>query len=71
MGRTAGSKLDEADKLHAHALRIRKHDAESADQLEAAARRKRRSAIKQMTRRPKPRKAGVVGGGRELDVGIG
>lgn len=69
MGRTAGSKLDEADRLHAHAIKIRKHDPDSADALEAAARRKRKSAIKQMTRRPKPRGKGGAKAGKELDFG--
>ena len=53
MGKTATSKLAEADTLDATANRIVKRDAESARELHDLARAKRKSAIKQMKRRPK------------------
>ena len=53
MGKTAQSKLEEADDLNKTATRIRKKDAESARALDNLARSKRKSAIKQMRRRPK------------------
>jgi len=53
MGKTATSKLAEADSLDATASRIVKKDAESARELRELARAKRKSAIKQMRRRPK------------------
>jgi len=53
MSRTAMGKLSEADDLNKTAQRIRKRDPESARQLDDLARTKRRSAIKQLRRRPK------------------
>lgn len=83
MGRTAEDKLREADLLHGHAVRVRKSDPGSADALEAAARRKRASAIKQLRRRPKRRGPGGTSrnqpreepgqdidlGGKDIDLG--
>ena len=53
MSRTALGKLGEADELNKTATRIRKRDPESARSLDDLARTKRRSAIKQLKRRPK------------------
>lgn len=53
MGKTAMSKLAEADELNKNAVRIRKRDPESARELDGLARKKRKSAIKQMNRHPK------------------
>lgn len=59
MSRTAMGKLEEADDLNKTASRIRKRDPESARDLDALARTKRRSAIRQMRRRPKHGKTAV------------
>lgn len=56
MGKSALSKLAEADDLNKTATKIRKRDGESARELDDLARRKRKSAIKQMKRRPKSKK---------------
>lgn len=53
MGRSAMSKLAEADDLDSRAGKIAKRDADSARELRDLARVKRKSAIKQMKRRPK------------------
>lgn len=53
MGRSAMSKLDEADELTRKASKLRKKDSESARELDDLARSKRKSAIKQLKRRPK------------------
>lgn len=53
MGRSALSKLADADDLNKSATRIRKRDPENARALDDLARSKRKSAIKQMRRRPK------------------
>lgn len=60
MGRSAMSKLQEADTLTQQAGRLIKSDPESSRELKELARAKRRSAIKQMKRRPKPNKHRVV-----------
>lgn len=56
MSRTAMGKLGEADELNKTATKIRKRDPESARALDDLARGKRKSAIRQMKRRPKARK---------------
>ncbi|KKL72561.1 hypothetical protein LCGC14_2083680 [marine sediment metagenome] len=53
MGRSAESKLDRADSFNKTAAKIRKKDPESARELDVLARVQRRSAIKQLKRRPK------------------
>lgn len=53
MGRNAMSKLAEADDLNKTATRIRKRDPDNARALDDLAHSKRRSAIRQMKRRPK------------------
>jgi len=53
MGKSAQSKLGEADDLDKIAGRLRKRDPESARELGGLARAKRKSAIKQLKRRPK------------------
>lgn len=60
MSRSAMGKLAEADELNKTAQKIRKRDSESARQLDDLARSKRKSAIKQMKRRPKKGKSSVV-----------
>jgi len=60
MGKTAMSKLAEADEFNKIALRIRKRDTESSMALDNLARVKRRSAIKQLKRHPK-RKGRKIG----------
>lgn len=61
MSKTAIGKLDEADGLNKTATKIRKRDPESARQLDDLARGKRKSAIRQLKRRPKrSRRARVV-----------
>jgi len=47
------SKMREADELDKTATRINKRDPESSGQLKDLARSKRKSAIRQMKRRPK------------------
>ena len=56
MGRSAMSKLSEASELNKEAGKIRKRDPESARSLDDLARIKRKSAIKQMKRRPRRNK---------------
>lgn len=51
MAKSAMGKLSEADDLNKTASKIRKRDPESARSLDELARKKRRSAIKQMNRR--------------------
>lgn len=63
MGRSALSKLADASDLNKEAQKIKKRDPESARELDDLARRKRKSAIKQMKRRPK-RAAGTLPGMR-------
>ena len=53
MGRTARSKLDEARQLDKDADTLKKRDPEAASLMDGLARAKRRSAIRQMKRRPK------------------
>ena len=53
MGKSAESKLERADFLNATASKIRKKDAESARELDELARTTRKSAIRQLKRRPK------------------
>lgn len=55
MGRSALSKLADADELSKRATGLRKRDPESARELDNLARSKRKSAIKQLKRRPKKR----------------
>lgn len=52
MGRSADSKFEEADRLDKRATNVGKRDPESARQMHDLARTKRKSAIKQMRRRP-------------------
>lgn len=62
MGRSALSKLADASDLNKEAAKIKKRDPESARALDDLARLKRKSAIKQMKRRPKKtNKAGLLG----------
>ncbi|KKL75222.1 hypothetical protein LCGC14_2057060 [marine sediment metagenome] len=58
MGRSADSKLEHADRLNTTASKIRKKDPESARELDALARVQRKSAIRQLKRRPKSKKTG-------------
>lgn len=53
MGRDAMSKFAEAKELDKQADSLRKRDPAAAVQMDNLARSKRRSAIKQMRRRPK------------------
>lgn len=53
MGKSAISKLEDANSLNKEAQKIRKRDPESARSLDDLARGKRKAAIKQMKRRPK------------------
>ena len=71
MSRTGIGKLDEADILDKKAGEIAKRgDAASASELRELARRKRRSAIKQLKGRVRRRKgAGGTAPGREVNVG--
>lgn len=57
MGRSALSKLEDANLLSREATKLKKKDPVSARELDDLARSKRKSAIKQMKRRPKARKA--------------
>ncbi len=52
MGRTAESKLEEADRLDTRASKIVKRDPVSSQALKDLARTKRTSAIRQMKRKP-------------------
>ena len=60
MGKSAMSKFLEADELDKQAQKIVKRDPESCRQIKELARKKRRSAIRQMNRRPKKRGAGAT-----------
>ncbi len=61
MGKSAESKLERADYLNSQASKIRKKDAQSARELDDLARTTRRSAIRQLKRRPKRKaKSGLV-----------
>lgn len=60
MARDAMGKLREADELNKTATKIRKRDPASADELDRLARNKRKSAIKQMNRKPGARRKMVV-----------
>lgn len=63
MGKNAQSKLAEADSLDSTATKIAKRDPESSRELKELARAKRKSAIKQMKRRPKrSQRPAVIGG---------
>lgn len=55
MGRSATSKLAEANDLSREAGKLKRKDPESARLLEELAHSKRKSAIKQLKRRPKRR----------------
>lgn len=59
MGRSALSKLGDADELSKRATALRKKDPENARALDDLARAKRKSAIKQLKRRPKKRAAAL------------
>lgn len=59
MGRSALSKLGDADELSRQATKIKKKDPESARELDSLARLKRKSAIRQMKRRPKKRRVSL------------
>jgi len=63
MGRSALSKLGDANVLSKEAAKLRVKDPESSRELDDLARSKRKSAIKQMKRRPKARK-------RSLGLGV-
>ena len=52
MGRSADSKFAEADDLDKRATNVQKRDPESSRQMHDLARSKRKSAIRQMRRRP-------------------
>lgn len=56
MGKSAESKLERADYLDKTAGRLLKRDPESARSLHDLARSSRKSAIRQLKRRPKKRK---------------
>lgn len=60
MGRDALSKLGEANSLNKEADKLRKRDPGAAVALDNLASKKRRSAIKQMNRRPKRKGASKV-----------
>lgn len=60
MGRSALSKLTDANELSREATKLKKKDPVSSRELEDLARSKRKSAIKQMKRRPKIRRAREV-----------
>lgn len=60
MGRTAESKLERAESFDKTATKISKRDPESARELRNLARTTRKSAIKQLKRRPKRRKSSEV-----------
>lgn len=53
MGKSAEDKLEKADRLNATASKIRKKDPQSARELDDLARVQRKSAIRQLKRRPK------------------
>lgn len=57
MARDALGKLSEASSLNKEADKLRKRDPSAAVQLDALASAKRRSAIRQMKRRPKRKSA--------------
>ena len=71
MSRTGIGKLDEADILDKKAGEIAKRgDAASASELRELARKKRKSAIKQLKGRVRRKKGSAAGGsGREVSVG--
>ena len=62
MGRTADSKFEQADRLDSRANKVSKRDPESAREMHDLARRTRKSAIKQMRRKPggKARTGGTI-----------
>jgi len=62
MGRSALSKLEEADELSRKAGKIKRKDSDVARKLEELAHRKRLSAIKQMGRRPQRKRTKLVMG---------
>jgi len=62
MGRSALSKLADANEFSKEASKLRKRDPVSARELEDVARAKRKSAIRQMKRRPKKQKTRLVMG---------
>ena len=52
MGNSAEARLDKADRLDAKATKLLKKDPDSARELKDLARAARKSAIKQMKRKP-------------------
>ncbi|MBA7686057.1 hypothetical protein ES703_94493 [subsurface metagenome] len=60
MGKSVESKLERADFLNKTATKIRKKDPENARSLDDLARTTRRTAIRQLKRRPKHRKTAMV-----------
>jgi len=63
MGRTALSKLDDADRLDKLAAKIKQSDSASSSELKNAARGIRKRAITQMKARPRKRSGGRSGTG--------
>jgi len=59
MARDAMGKLAEADQLNKTATKIKKRDPVNALKLDSLASKKRASAIRQMTRRPKRRRSRI------------
>ncbi len=55
MGSSVENRLDKADRLDARAAKLQKKDPDSARELKSLARAARKSAIKQMKRRPPKR----------------
>jgi len=60
LGKSVESKLERADFLNKTATKIRKKDPENARSLDDLARTTRRTAIRQLKRRPKHRKTAMV-----------
>ena len=60
MARDALGKLGEADELDKIAAKLIKKDAASARDLKSLARGKRKSAIKQLRRKPSGRKSSII-----------
>lgn len=57
MGRSADSKLTQADDLDKRAAKLKQADPESSRELKELARRQRKAAIKQLKHRPKKRQS--------------
>jgi len=60
LGKSAESKLERADFLNKTATKIRKKDPENARSLDDLARITRKSAIRQLRRRPRHKKVAMV-----------